>query len=115
GPELTELRGRLRVYRLVTLTGPGGTGKTRLATELAAVLTREDEGPAWFAALDSCREPDMVAQAVAAAVGVHEEPGRSPLEMLARRLRDSGGLVILDNCEHLVAAAAAVAQRLLLD
>jgi predicted ATPase len=112
--ELAELRRQLSVSRLLTLTGAGGTGKTRLAAELAAVLVRQDEGPVWFVALDSVHEADLVAQAVAAAVGVREEAGRSALEAVAQRLRDSDGLVILDNCEHLVTAVGVVAQRLLL-
>jgi predicted ATPase len=112
--ELSELRGQLRVARLLTLTGPGGTGKTRLATELAALLTRENEGPVWFAALDGVQEPDLVAPAVVAAAGMHEEAGRPPMETLVQRLRDSDGLLVLDNCEHLLAAAAAIAQTLLL-
>jgi len=115
GPELIELRRQLRVARLVTLTGPGGTGKTRLAIELAAALARENEGPVWFAALDSCYDPELVAPAVAAAVGVGEERGRAPLDLVARRLRESDGLVVLDNCEHVLAAAGAVARTLLVE
>jgi predicted ATPase/transcriptional regulator with XRE-family HTH domain len=112
--ELTELRQHLRGARLLTLTGPGGTGKTRLAIELASLHTHENEGPASFVALDGVREPELVAQEVAGALTVREEPGLTALETLARRLRDAEGLVVLDSCEHVLAAAAAVAQTLLL-
>jgi predicted ATPase/DNA-binding XRE family transcriptional regulator len=111
--ELKELREQLRVVRLLTLTGAGGTGKTRLAIELAALLVRDGEGPVWFAALDCIREPDLVVPTVAAALGVREERGRSALEMLELRLRDSSDLVILDNCEHLVEAVGSLVQALL--
>jgi predicted ATPase len=111
--ELKELRRQLSLVRLLTLTGAGGTGKTRLAVELAALLTRDGEGPVWFAALDSIHEPDLVPQTVAAALGVREERGRSPVEMLELRLRDSSELVILDNCEHLVEAVGSLVQTLL--
>ncbi|HEY7200646.1 MAG TPA: helix-turn-helix domain-containing protein [Candidatus Dormibacteraeota bacterium] len=112
-PELAELSRRLREARLVTLTGPGGTGKTRLAAELAASMDLGADGPAWFVALDACREPDLVAPAVAAAIGFREEPGRSPLETVVARLGGTEGMVVLDNCEHLLPAAASVAQALL--
>jgi non-specific serine/threonine protein kinase len=113
-PELAELRQRLDEVRLLTLTGAGGTGKTRLAAELVAGLTRKGLRQAWFVALDGCHQLDLVAPAVAAAVGISEAAGRSPVEKLAERLRDSDGLVVLDNCEHLLAAVAAVAHALLL-
>src|SRR2546430_4001250 len=76
-------------------------------------MDREGRGPAGFVALDACREPDLVAVALASAIGVREEAGRSPLETVVARLGGSDAVVVLDNCEHLLEAAASVARALL--
>jgi predicted ATPase/DNA-binding XRE family transcriptional regulator len=107
--ELAQLRGHLERYRLVTLLGPGGTGKTRLA--VAAALAAP--GPRWFVALDACGEPGLVPRAVAAAVGIRDVPGTPLAETLLAETAGLEGLLVLDNCEHVTAAAAELAYGLL--
>ena len=111
--ELAKLADALDAHRLVTLTGVGGVGKTRLAVQLAAdVLDRFPDG-AWFVALASIRDPVLVPGAVAGALEIAERPGRA----LSETLRDAIGsrrlLVVLDNCEHLLDATARLVDELL--
>ncbi|SFB56238.1 Predicted ATPase [Amycolatopsis marina] len=139
---LTELIGRsdavrtvrslMTGSRLVTLTGPGGVGKTRLAIEAAAELTDKTADGVWlveFAGLDrhACQETsphsgEWVLEAVATALGVREDPATGPLpaavggdlmERLTDAVRDKDLLLVLDNCEQVVASVAALAERLL--
>ena len=99
--------------RLVTLTGSGGCGKTRLALEVAHdVAPGFTHGASWVE-LSSVGDPDSVAQALADAVGVREEPGRALVDTLVDGLRDRHGLVVLDNCEHVVATCAELVGALL--
>jgi predicted ATPase len=107
--ELAEVRRHLAQARLVTLLGPGGTGKTRLA--VAAAL--REHGSWWFAALDACGEPALVPRAVAAAVGVSEVSGIPLADSLLADAAGMEGLLVLDNCEHVAAAAAELADDLL--
>jgi predicted ATPase len=107
--ELTEVRRRLGQARLLTLFGPGGTGKTRLA--VAAAL--REHGSWWFVALDACGEPALVPRLVASAVGVSEVPGVPLADSLLADAAGMEGLLVLDNCEHVAAAAAALANDLL--
>jgi predicted ATPase/DNA-binding SARP family transcriptional activator len=104
---------RLRRSRLVTLTGAGGIGKTRLALAVAAEVASEYPGGAWFVALDPLTDGRLVAQHLAAVLGVREQPGRSLLESVADRLRTARALLVFDNCEHLLDALAPVVERLL--
>ncbi|WP_051393131.1 BTAD domain-containing putative transcriptional regulator [Glycomyces arizonensis] len=116
--EIDQLAQALRGSRLVTLCGPGGVGKTRLATAVAAAQER----PAWIAELASVTDPADVPQAVALAVGAAEPElrGRAdPLpgataDRLAETFASRPALLVLDNCEHVIAAAAELAERLLL-
>ncbi|GAA1029914.1 MULTISPECIES: BTAD domain-containing putative transcriptional regulator [Amycolatopsis] len=107
--ELKQVAGLLRQARLVTLLGPGGTGKTRLAIEAAA-----DAGPCVFVEL-APHVADDVPQAVLTALGLREGArGRQdPVERLVSALRDQATLLVLDNCEHVIAAAARLVAQLL--
>ncbi len=99
--------------RLVTLTGTGGVGKTRLALAAARHLEEEFEQGAWFADLAPLADPKLMVQAVLGALGAREAPGRSPSEALSEFLRSKHLLLVLDNCEHLLAACSHLAHALL--
>jgi predicted ATPase len=99
--------------RLVTLTGPGGAGKTRLALEVAAASLDDYPDGVWVAELAPIADPALVAQAVASALGVREEPGRALIETLGSHLSERELLLILDNGEHVLEAAAGLANALL--
>ena len=105
-----ELLGRAR---LVTLTGPGGTGKTRLALRTAAELAPTRAAGAWLVELAPLSEGSSIDQAVATVFGVRSEADRPLLASLVDALRGRHALLILDNCEHLLSAAAALAAELL--
>jgi predicted ATPase len=99
--------------RLVTLTGRGGTGKTSLALEAASELLDEHPGGVWWVALASVGTADGVLPAIAATLQADGRDGSAPMDLLAGRLRDRGPvLLVLDNLEHLVEAADAVAELL---
>ena len=111
--ELAEVRRLLAGSRLVTLTGVGGVGKTRLALRAAAELRRAFPGGVWLVRLDQLREEALVAQAVAGALGLQDRAGFSPEAALADYLAGRQLLLVLDNCEHLVDAVAKLADLLL--
>jgi predicted ATPase/DNA-binding CsgD family transcriptional regulator len=111
--ELAELRRVLRQARALTLSGPGGIGKTRLALRLLAAAAGEFPDGAFFVELADLRQPDLVVSRVAAALGVSEEAGRPLLDTLADALRPRRLVLALDNCEHLIEACAEVGGRLL--
>ena len=111
--ELNEVGGLIGRTRMVTLTGVGGVGKTRLGLEVArAALAGLDDG-AWFVDLARLAAPELVAPEVAAALGVAEEAATQPVDRLVDFLREREALLVLDNCEHLVGACAAVAGAVL--
>ncbi|HUO71945.1 MAG TPA: LuxR C-terminal-related transcriptional regulator [Solirubrobacteraceae bacterium] len=111
--ELRALRAGLSETRLLTLTGAGGAGKTRLALQLAAdCLDLFSEG-AWWVDLAAVGDPQLVSDAVAAALGVRPLPSMSALEACCARLATCNALVLLDNCEHLLHACGEVAETLL--
>ena len=99
--------------RLVTLTGPGGCGKTRLAVQVAAGVVGRYPHGAWLVDLSGVREPDLVTRTVSAVLGVTDASGRSPASTLTEHLARRRLLLILDNCEHLVAASAELADLIL--
>jgi len=103
----------LRRTRALTLCGPGGIGKTRLALRILAATEDEFSDGAWFVELADLRQPELVASRVAAVIGVSEEAGRPLLDTLADALRPRRLLLALDNCEHLIDACAHLGQRLL--
>ncbi len=108
-----EVAGLLEEYRLVTVTGPGGSGKTRLAGQVARRVADRFADGAWLAELAPVGDPAQVASAVAAALGVREQPRVPAEETLARVLAGQQLLLVLDNCEHLVGAAAQLCAGLL--
>ena len=99
--------------RLLTLTGIGGCGKTRLALRLAMKSLARFPGGAWFVDLASLKDADRVALTMATTLGVREEPGTPLIETLIRRVREQPILIVLDNCEHVIDAAARLADALL--
>lgn len=111
--ESAEIKRLLAQARLVTLAGPGGSGKTRLAIQVATDLLTESPDGSWLVSLASLTDPALVPQHVAAAVGVREESDQPILETLAGALAGKRMTIVLDNCEHLVAASAALASALL--
>ena len=112
GP-LREVAGLLAEHRLVTVTGPGGAGKTRLAGEAARQAAARFADGAWLVELAPVRDPAQVAPVVAAALGVREQPGVPPGEAVARVLGRQQLLLVLDNCEHVIGAAAQLCAGLL--
>lgn len=111
--EIAELKAVLDTNRLVTLTGAGGVGKTRLALQVGAELLDELPDGAWLVDLSPLSDPDVVPAAVAEALGVREQPGRDITHTLADQLVAKRLLIVLDNCEHLVDACARVVHALL--
>jgi predicted ATPase/class 3 adenylate cyclase/DNA-binding CsgD family transcriptional regulator len=100
--EVAEVAGLLGEHRLVTLTGSGGCGKTRLALQAAADLSASFPDGVWFADLAPIGENEGVATAVAAALGAVTAPGQSPLDAVVARAKSSTLALVLDNCEHLI-------------
>jgi predicted ATPase/DNA-binding NarL/FixJ family response regulator len=111
--ELDELGRFVLSMRAVTLCGPGGIGKTRLALRILAGLTGDFPDGVWFIELGDLRQPDLVVSRVASVIGVDEEPGRPLLETLADALRPRRLLLALDTCEHLIDSCARLCHRLL--
>ena len=110
--ELATLRTLLGESRMVTVAGPGGVGKTRAALQVAAEMLDGSGDGVWFVDLTPLRDPALVAVTVAEVLGVREQPGHPMLDTLVESVRDRELLAVLDNCEHVVDAAAAVAGTL---
>lgn len=111
--EVEELRALVAEQRLVTVAGPGGSGKTRLALQVAADLSEEHPDGVWLVELAALSDAALVAQQAASAIGVREQPGRAIGDSLIEHLAGQRALVLLDNCEHVVGACAALAETLL--
>src|SRR5215472_17224958 len=112
GP-VREVAALLQEYRLVTVTGPGGSGKTRLACEVARQVAGRFADGVWLVELAPVQDPEQVAAVVAAALGVREQPGVPVAVTLARVLARQQLLLVLDNCEHVLGAAAGLCAELL--
>src|SRR5215831_2537074 len=100
--ELAEVRKKLTEARLVSLVGPGGVGKTRLAIRAAADLGRGFSDGAWLAELAEVRNPALVSSAVMTALDLRDQAAADPWELLLSYLRDKEVLLVVDNCEHLL-------------
>ncbi|HZN13280.1 MAG TPA: tetratricopeptide repeat protein [Acidimicrobiales bacterium] len=111
--DVRAVLGALAEARLVTLLGPGGVGKTRLAIEVGTRHITDESGAVWFVDLSSATEDEQVLVEVARAIGVREQPGRLLDDAVADHVATTSTLVVLDNCEHLLGAAT-VATALLL-
>jgi predicted ATPase/class 3 adenylate cyclase len=111
--EITEVKDLLQKTRLLTLLGMGGLGKTRLSLQVAADVMDNYADGTWFLDLAPIRDPSLVVSEAAQALGVQEEGGRPLVQTLCTHLRDRKLLIVLDNCEHLVAACANLANTLL--
>src|SRR5687767_729657 len=111
--DVAEVRRLLSTSRLVTLTGPGGVGKTRLALEVANAVRRLFPDGLVVVELDQVSDPALVVNKVAVSVGLREQAGRAPLEMLTDYLASRQLLLVLDNSEHVIDAIADLADALL--
>ena len=111
--ELRELRDALVNHRLVTLTGAGGSGKTRLAMQLAAEVVGEYRDGVWFVDLAPVTDPALVPIAVATAMGVRSSSAGDLLDFVVATLASKSTLVVLDNCEHLIEECAILVHRTL--
>jgi len=111
--DLADIRRELGKYRLVTLTGMGGVGKSRLALRTGSQSDRAFADGVWLVELASLREPVHVPHQVAGALGIHDVDDTEPMTRLVEFLAGRRVLIILDNCEHLLAACADVVERLL--
>ena len=104
--ELAELRKKLTTARLVSLVGPGGVGKTRIAIRIGADLTRRFRDGAWLVELAEVRDPGLVGNATLAALDLRDQAATEPRALLLSYLQDKELLLVVDNCEHLLGAAA---------
>jgi predicted ATPase/Tfp pilus assembly protein PilF/predicted Ser/Thr protein kinase len=111
--EMAEIRNLCTHTRLITLSGPGGIGKTRLALQIAADSLSDYDDGVWFVELASLANPDLVPQTVASTIGMREEGSRSIGDSLADYLRQRHLLLVLDNCEHVIDASAQLTDMLL--
>jgi predicted ATPase len=111
--EAAELQDAVKSHRLVTLTGVGGVGKTRLATEIAARLADEFPDGVWFFELAAVTDPASVPDAVAAVLGITQQPGMSVNDSVAAALEGRVRLLVLDNCEHVRDAVADLVEAIL--
>jgi non-specific serine/threonine protein kinase len=111
--EIEEVKRLLSSHRLVTLTGAGGSGKTRLALKVAHKLAGEFEQEIWFVEFASIFDPEFVPQTIASTLSIREQPGQSLVDVMSSDLSGRQALLIFDNCEHLVLACARLAETLL--
>ncbi len=111
--EVAEVASAVRSHRLVTMTGVGGVGKTRLALEVASILADEFPDGVWVFELASVADPSVVPDAVASVLGITQQPGMSVGESVAAALEGRIRLLVFDNCEHVVDAVADLVESIL--
>jgi predicted ATPase/DNA-binding CsgD family transcriptional regulator len=111
--ELGEIRKKLTTARLVSLVGPGGVGKTRLAIRAASDLARGFADGAWLVELGEVSEAGLVTHAVLAALDLRDQAGAKPIEILVAYVRERQLLLLIDNCEHVLEAAAQLVSEIL--
>jgi predicted ATPase len=111
--DVAELHAAVKAHRLVTLTGVGGVGKTRLATEVAARLADEFPDGVWFFELAAVTDPAAVPDAVASVLGITQQPGKTVSESVAATLEGRLRLLVIDNCEHVLDASADLIEAIL--
>lgn len=110
---IKQLKERLQHTHLLTLTGFGGTGKTRIALQLAADVIDEFADGVFHSELSPLNDPSLIPQAIQNALGLQDEPGSSVVAGIIRHLKDKQMLLILDNCEHMIAESARICEQLL--
>ncbi|MFN8384849.1 MAG: adenylate/guanylate cyclase domain-containing protein [Anaerolineales bacterium] len=111
--EIAEIKKEVKTHRLVTLTGSGGTGKTRLSLQVAADMLDAFPNGVWFVELAPLSDPDLIPNTVLSALGISEQQNKPALDVLQEYLQPRKLLLVLDNCEHLIANAATVANAIL--
>ncbi len=111
--EINEIKGSILEHRLVTLTGMGGVGKTRLSLQIASDLLDQFRGGVWFVELAPITDPDLIPKTILAILGLPERSGMTDLQLLTKYLHENKTLLILDNCEHLIEASATLVETLL--
>ena len=111
--ELVDIKSRLEDARLLTLIGPGGTGKTRLSIQSGGELLSAFQDGVWMIELAPISDSALIPQAIASVFGLRESPDRPLIEIIKDYLRAKSALVILDNCEHLIEACAKIAEALI--
>jgi predicted ATPase len=111
--EVAELHAAVKAHRLVTLTGVGGVGKTRLALEVAGRLVDEFPDGVWFFELAAVTDPAAVPDAVVAVLGITQQPGKTVTESVASALEGRSRLLVFDNCEHVVDSVADLVEAIL--
>src|SRR3954447_14302590 len=111
--EVGDVKGRLASGRLVTLTGMGGVGRTRLALHVAWELRRAFRDGVWLVELAALRDSGLVAQTVAASLRIHDGSEQSSIVSLVEQLTSRQMLLVLDNCEHLLDACVSLTNSLL--
>src|SRR5262249_34092121 len=111
--DIVRIRAHLAEQRLITLTGPGGIGKTRLALKVAEALVEDFADGVWLVELAALADPALVPQHVAASLGLPDQSSRPSAEVRIASRRPRQALVVLDNCEHLLSACAQLTSDLL--